>query len=261
MPLSADSAVDQPVAFSLDLPSGLVAHGELTRREQSDHLIVFLPGAISPSSVRQIPFYHRHSWHEDLQDTHVLTLTDPSLGVDERLLGGWFVHPNEDILAHLSTLVDDARTSLGLNREHVTVYGSSLGGFGGLCIAALLPGVRAIAEVPQLELERWPIESALRLIEEALLGEPLGDFRRRHPERVNVWDRFRHAGTVPDFTIVTNTTDHGFEEQLEFMRALPRMRNVTRVGGQRLLITSATAGHRGLGKPDALAIIRAARTR
>ncbi|MDI3242494.1 hypothetical protein QK292_13155 [Arthrobacter sp. AL08] len=105
--------------------------------------------------------------------------------------------------------------------DMVTLYGSSMGGFGALMIAASLPGARAVAEVPQLDLLQYPDPEALADVERlALAGTSLRNIEDKHPERVNVLARFRHSGRIPPFTLITNRADSAHSEALDFLASV-----------------------------------------
>ena len=246
-----------PVLVTKELPGGLVAHAQVVTRSRSAGVVCFLPGARARQSPRRVPFLHRWSWHTDLDDYDVIAVGDPSVAVDERLLGGWFMHAEVDIIAELAGFLDQLLATLDHDRSRLTTYGSSLGGFGAVALAAHLPGARAVAEIPQIDVARWPIRSAQVLLEEVLAQEPLAKFRERFPERVDLLDRLRFAGAVPPITLVTNSADDSYADQCDFIGdAYSLARELPSLGVQRLVHAEDVLGHKALPKDLALALIR-----
>lgn len=252
-----DFRSDRPVLVTKELPGGLSAHAQVVTRRRPSGLVCFLPGARAPLSARRTPFLHRWSWHNDLPDYDVVALGDPSVAVDERLLGGWFMHSEVDIIAELAGFLEQIVTALDHDVARVTTYGSSLGGYGAIALAAHLPGVRAVAEIPQVDIARWPVRSAQALLEEVLAREPLAEFRERFPERVDLLDRLRFAGFIPPITLVTNSADPSYADQRDFIRDTHSLEAALPADGVRRLVHSdGVLGHKALPKEQALALIR-----
>lgn len=238
------------------LPGGLAAHANIAVRAQAERIVVFLPGAQDAKSQRRIPFFHRWTWQSDLPDVHVIALGDPVIALNETILGGWFMHPEIDVVAELAAIVGRIADSLGVAPENVTFHGSSLGGFGALGMAAHLPGARAISEIPQIDVALWREPAALLLLEE-LVGAPLAEFRKVHPERVDVLDRLRFARVIPPFTLVTNLRDRSYGLHLQFMKDLSTLApDCDVLGEQELLVTELASGHKPLPKDAALELLR-----
>lgn len=234
------------------LPSGLTAHANIDIRTDASRMIVFLPGASGWRSKKIVPFFHRWQWHGDFPDAHVIALSDPAIGVNDRIIGGWFMHAEVDLIAELATMVRRIADRLDVAYENITLHGSSLGGYGAIGMAAHVPGSRAIAEIPQIDVAKWPVPSSMELLEE-LVGEPLEDFRVKFPERVALLDRLRFAKVVPPMTLITNATDPTYDLQVEFMDQLPTLAaDCEVIGDQRLLVTKVTSGHAALPKAAAL---------
>lgn len=176
------------------------------------------------------------------------------MGLHEQLRGAWFLHPTVDVIASISSTTAALAQSIGATS--VLIYGASLGGFGALSMAALLPNARAVAEVPQIDFGSWQ-QSAITEVEEFILGRPLHDHRADHPERVSVIARFHAAKRVPPYLIVTNTREPVFEEQLAFHRWVSEHRPPSFSGeGHELRVIDSTAGHSALGPDQASVLIR-----
>ncbi|WP_439256335.1 hypothetical protein [Microbacterium sp. A94] len=187
---------------------------------------------------------------------HIVALGDPSIALDERILGGWFMHPEIDLIAELASIVENLAQTLKVEPENVTFHGSSLGGFGAIGMAAHLRGASAISEIPQIDVERWKITSAIRLLED-VVGQPLAEFRKTFPERVDAFERLRFAGIVPPLRVITNPGDPSLALQQGFMDALPSIAGECEVlGEQRLILSNAVLGHKPLPKAEVLNLLR-----
>lgn len=238
------------------LPGGLVSHSVIAVRTHASRLVAFLPGASGHKSKRVVPFFNRWQWQGEIPDAHVIALADPALGVNDRIIGGWFMHADVDLIAELAAIVRRIADRLGVRHEDVTFYGSSLGGYGAVGMAAHLPGASAISEIPQIDVALWPVPSSQRLLEE-LVGQPLAEFRKTHPERVSLLDRLRFTGVIPPFTLITNLTDRSYDLQVQFIEQLPTLTGCDVIGEQRLVVTDVTEGHSALPKPVALGYLNA----
>ena len=97
---------------------------------------------------------------------HVLALSDPALGLDDDIRGAWYLHPTDDLLEQMAASIRQQIERLGLTNEQVLFYGSSLGGFGSLSRASLIPGSSAIAEIPQIDVARWPSPGSIKVMDQ-----------------------------------------------------------------------------------------------
>jgi len=255
---SWETSPREPGEFSVTtvLDGGLAAHANVAVRRHARHIVVFLPGAQGPQSKRRVPFFHRWSWQEDLPNAHVIAIGDPAIALDQRILGAWFMHRDLDLIADMANFVGRIARTLQVGAESVTFHGSSLGGFGAIGMAAHLRGATAISEIPQIDVESWPVPSAVQLLGD-LVGEPLSEFRKKRPERVDLLERIKHAKVIPAFALITNTEDASYGQQLEFMANLSKLSPVYEVvGKQQLSVTEVTHGHQPLPKEAALEWIR-----
>ena len=146
---------------------------------------------------------------------------------------------------------------LSLEESAVLVYGSSLGGFGALGVAAHLDGASAVSEIPQLDLERWPVPSALRALEEKILQEPLSEYRKQHPEQVDVVARFRKVGRVPRLRLITNVDDPLFVDHLRFVEDAARLSTEQLPVSQvELTIEDRVRGHHVLSREQVASMLQ-----
>lgn len=189
-----------------------------------------------------------------MPNQHVMALADPAMGLDESLFGAWFLHPKVDLLEEMAAVVQGQVERLNLENRQVLFYGSSLGGFGALGMASLLPGSSAISEIPQIDVPQWASQGAVRKLETKILGMPFEEFRLARPEMVDVRDRFRKSGLIPPFLLVTNESDFTLDLHKEFMGDVLAS-DLPRSGDQHMLLTRRASGHHALKRDLALSLV------
>lgn len=218
-------------------------------------MVVLMPAALSPGrSDRQRIFYTRATWQDQWPTSDVICFSDPAIGQDSRLNGAWYMHRDYDVIQALADLVMEQADSRNISHNRIVVYGSSLGGFGALMLAAHIPGARAVAEVPQLDFALW-LPSAVAEVEQYILGEPVKEFRKRHPERVSVLHRFLFASRIPKFSILTNGNDFRIAEQRNFMQWV-RQSKLPKNGMNLLIENDTTYGHEVLSKDQLVQFVQ-----
>lgn len=246
------------ISVRRDLGNGQRLHMRIAERKRARSLLVLMPAAQSRIEQGQInPLFSRWNWIPDYPDAHVIAVSDPAIYADKSLSAAWFISPQIDIIDEISRAVDETRSQLEVAPEAVVTYGSSLGGFGALGVAAMLPGTRAVAEIPQLDLCRWPVPTALAALERHVTGMPLEKYRADHPEQLDVLERFRKVASVPEFLLITNPQDHTYGDHLGLLRAVHELGPQVEVrGASRLRIDPRVSGHRVLSREDASVLLR-----
>lgn len=125
------------------------------QNEDCDKLLVFLP---SVNGKDIYPYYPRMSWGEELSKTYnVLYISDPFQPLLQYKvpMGSWFISPDGDFtLDILAKKID--RLIIQLEVKDVLFYGSSMGGYAAIILSSLVQGSKAVAECPQLYLEKHP---------------------------------------------------------------------------------------------------------
>ncbi|ERG65107.1 hypothetical protein L332_11740 [Agrococcus pavilionensis RW1] len=234
--------------------AGQPLHARLWRRASASQLLVLMPAAVSRESPNRHPAFARWRWADRFPDTHIVAFADPSMGLSEELRGAWFLHPEVDVLDGIARQVRAIAQTLGA--RSVLIYGSSLGGFGALATAALVPSAKALVEVPQLDFAHWH-PGAVADVERHVLGMPLEEHRARQPHQVSVRSRFERAGRIPPYVIVTNVREDGFDEQIAFQRWVvdSQLERGNDLGGHELRVIDDVVGHRALGPVPASALI------
>ncbi|MBV1780714.1 hypothetical protein KRR55_16485 [Paeniglutamicibacter sp. ABSL32-1] len=213
-----------------------------------------MPAAQTGTGIRRWKLLSRWNWHTVMPNQHVLALSDPALGLDDEIRGAWYLHPTDDLLEEMAVMVQEQVIRLGLSNDQILFYGSSLGGFGALGMASLLPGSSAIAEIPQIDVSQWPSPGSIKAMENRVLGKTFSEHRIDHPEMVDVRDRFKKSNLIPPFLLVSNETDMSIAIQQDFMADVA-MAALPRVGQQRMLLTNHVSGHAALAQLEALALI------
>lgn len=241
---------------TLEKPSttGLVLYGEIVRRVAADQLVCFMPAALPITATRNPRQLSRLNWHVDMPNQHVLALADPAMALHDELFASWYLHPTTDLLEEMALMVGEQAKQLGVANDKVLFYGSSLGGFGALAMASLLPGSSAIAEVPQIDVAQWPKPGALRAMETHILGMPFGQFKVAHPYMVDLSERFKKSRLIPPFLMVTNATDMSLDIQQSFMENVTTS-DLLKIGKQDFLMTGKVEGHGALSRGLALSLI------
>lgn len=235
--------------------SGLPLYGKLAPNPSSRKLICFMPAANSRKVNRDPLQLTRLTWHEDLPELNVLAIADPSMSINNKLSGAWYLHPTHDVIEEISEFIVAQISLLGVEPHDVLFYGSSLGGFGALALASTLEGSSAIAEVPQIKVSNWPFPGAIKSMEDYILGTSFPDFEKLHPHQVNLQSRFWKSGRIPDLRILTNNRDNSYQDQIDFIESLKKL-PLKRIGEQKLFETPNIVGHKPLDRGSAIGYIK-----
>lgn len=237
------SAVDRVITGKTTGGLDIEAFGSFAPDPQK--LLCFLPSAQPRNAAPQVPFFPRWSWANDFSDWDVLSFSDPVLHSAPSLPASWFATFDEDVIAELASFIRGYCIKRCIKAEDVILYGSSMGGYGSLMIAAELQDAHAVAEVPQIDLLRYPDPAALADVESlALRGRPLTDLAAQFPHRTDVYARLQSTKCIPPMTIVTNRSDSAFQETLDFVASLHQLAtNADSIGPVLLHQTPRSEGH------------------
>lgn len=218
------------------------------RNENSKKLLVFLP-AVNSKDI--YPYYPRVSWGKELSEKcNVLYIADPFQHLPEykEPMGSWFVSPEGNfVLPKLARLIKDF--SLLIDVEDVIFYGSSMGGFAAIVLSSLIEGSTAIAECPQLLLDKHP--GSKYVIENIIDSESLPLF--------NV-ENYLTASKANKVKIICSYYDrHYFNHILPFFDNLikSKFKSNTKISFHGYLDSSYNDGHVSLRKDDAYLVIDA----
>jgi hypothetical protein len=202
----------------------------------SKTLLVFLPSAQRKEN-RIVPVFHRWTWSRHFSDCDVLSVSDPILYVDARILGGWLLGDRqtwllEDVLKHVAYL----QSKLGY--ENVVFCGSSLGGFcaiqaGGMAAAnGVEVGAGGVyAENPQINLMTYSVASAIDLLARTSFGvASRTEIAEEFQVRLNVVKTLEAYSSVPRGLVVIKESDkHHFEDQLPQLEDYLELKKDTRI--------------------------------
>ena len=192
---------------------------------QSSTLLVFFPGALA-ANKRYVPAFHRWSWAFQLPEYDVLGLSDPTLYLNEHLLGGWLQGTSGDWV--LTRNLSHLRTFQALRKyEQIVFCGSSLGGFVALQAAMLsadnFKGARIMvyAENPQISLLKYCVMRHMNLLASVCYGvSSLNDVASQFHPRLDIVSLIGSRNHIPCGLVVTKESDtHHHEVQLQYLRS------------------------------------------
>jgi len=209
----------------------------LRARESAQFLVVFGQSALSSRTAFPLPIYHRWTWFDDFPEASCLALNDPTLYNHENMLGGWFQGTRSRFyMEDGARLVGEVAAQLGVPASRVFFYGSSAGGFASLMMAGLLNGATAIAEIPQTDMRKYHVKSALEaLLAHCYDGMSLDEVSSEYADRLSVADLYLRLGRVPNIVYIQNIADtiHLRNHMLPFLESLEGLLSK---GTSRLLI-------------------------
>ena len=202
----------------------------------SKTLLVFLPSAQRKEN-RRVPVFRRWNWSHHFSDCDVLSVSDPILYIDERILGGWLLGDRqtwllEDVLKHIAYL----QSKLGY--ENVVFCGSSLGGFCAMQSGAMAEtfGISVgkggvYAENPQINLLTYKAESEVDLLARTSFGAASRtEIAEEFQVRLNVVKTLEAYANVPRGLVIIKESDqHHFEDQVPQLEDYLELKKDTRL--------------------------------
>ncbi|MGE0310859.1 MAG: hypothetical protein AB7P21_04460 [Lautropia sp.] len=188
-------------------------------------LLVLFPSALVRGK-RIVPSFHRWSWAPQFSDADVLCVSDPTLRLDEEILGGWFQGTADDwvmprVLRHIRHL------TIGGEYREVVFCGSSLGGFAALQAGVLAPSVgftseecRVVSENPQVSLPRYMWGAHMAKLARVSYGvDSLDLVEPRHLGRLDVALLSEQCGHVPIGVVVVKESDaHHHQVHVKYLQ-------------------------------------------
>lgn len=264
--IDLDDLSELPTAFTQDngqfqlrVMSGSVQIDAIVRLSpRPKGLLCFLPSAQDRSKPPNVPYFPRWSWEQEFIEYDFIVLSDPVLRMDLEVHSSWFLHNEIDVIADISDFIDALLAARRTRPADVLFYGSSMGGFAAIALASIVRGARAVAEVPQIDMTKFPELNALHQVDEMLGGSgALDKLSKLHPERTNVLERVLAEKHLPSALIITNRADSAFNEHLEIAAlSSDRLSQLRSVGAILLHVSARHAGHSVLGRSDASKLIR-----
>lgn len=203
---SYEPVIDKRHTLSIDI-QGVKYDLFSDLRSGTGKLFVFGQSAINRNSV-ELPVFHRWKWMLDLSAS-AIALNDPTLYRNNYLDAGWWVGTRDrDYVEEAVSIVSKIAKSLGIGPESIIFYGGSAGGFSSFQMAACLPGSRVVADIPQIDLRKYHLPSAIDAALAAGLGYGTSDeVPREYLHRIDVIERFVRNEHVPDFLYLQNLRD------------------------------------------------------
>lgn len=243
------------------LEGGGILDAFLIPKEGAKKMVVLLPSAQPANSVN-VPVFHRWSWAYQFEQEHVISLSDPAL-YEAEINAAWFLSKKySSYISKLGKFVSHLANSLNIDESNIVLYGSSMGGFGALMVASRLQGAIAIAEVPQLDLTKYPIKNAIDNIHTSIFdGEKVVN-TAEYNKYVNVLSAFKDRSYVPPIHLLTNLMDDEYIEHVNFLAQLKgKELQFERRGNVDITVLSENLGHKPMPTPSAVKIIKSVLSR
>lgn len=195
-------------------------------RSTSKKLVVFGQDALT-RGVLPLPYFFRWKWSHRI-DASVMILNDPTLYLDDSLDAGWWIGtPERDYVAEGVELVQVVMDKLEIGPDDVLFVGISAGGFSALQMATLLPGSKAISEIPYLTLFAGGHigKVANQAISSCLGYESADAVPPALAPRIDVIKRMEEQRHIPEFLVIQNTQDqrHMESQYGPFKEKVPRL--------------------------------------
>lgn len=191
--------------------------------ESSSSLVVFLPAALpGVSSNYNRPAFSRWTWGRTL-GVSTVAFDDPTLWKDA-LAGGWFQGSVADFgIDSVAEIVLWLASKCNVKNENIIFYGSSLGGYASLMLAAKIKGSTAISEIPQTKLEDYIYVNHIRNLCKSVYGsDDVKAISEKFPERFSVIEQFIANNYLPNCVLIHELTDepNGSTQFYPFLSAL-----------------------------------------
>ena len=238
--------------YQLSISLDVVSLEALVRvRECADFLIVFGQSALSSRS--RLPVFHRWTWFDDFPQAHCVALNDPTLFLNESMLGGWFqgtesrfyMNDGVDFVAHLAS-------QLGVAPNRILFYGSSAGGFSSLMMAGMLNGSTAIPDIPQTDLRKYHVKSKVNsLLQNCYGGLSMEDVVASYSYRMSVVELYKRIEYIPNIIYLQNCADtiHLQDHMLPFLEGVEEL--LPRSGNQLVIEMYSARTEKGDGHVSA----------
>lgn len=174
-------------------------------KERSSHLLILGSGAGTfPNESNKLPYFQRHSWINDFEDS-VIFYNDPTLYLGNDLLLGWGQGTIDrfylkDIADILTILIEKTQ----IPAKNVLFYGSSGGGFMAMILAGYMKETAALVNSPQTCLSKWlpvPVQQVFRY---SYPNMSIEEVLRHYPQRMNVIEFFKSIKYVPKIYYLQN---------------------------------------------------------
>jgi hypothetical protein len=168
---------------------------------------IFSPGWLDRKQF-PVPYFQRAKWFSSLEGVG-LSLSDPSLALDEDIQVGWFLgNDKTDYLYETAKYIGELLEFMGIPKEQINFFGSSAGGFSSLGFATYLRGSRALVVNPQTDLFRFHnIPELGKIIRSGFYSRNTTQINTEYPWRFSIYALFKKENYTPPCLIMINTAD------------------------------------------------------
>lgn len=223
-------------------------------KSSSDKLLVLGSGSIPYDFKEKFanrPYFNRVSWSFN-QST--IFYDDPTRSIENvDLLGGWGIGtPDEWYLQEISEIVKIIANKIydyekGDQFKNLIFYGSSMGGFMSLQLATLVKNSVCVAEIPQLNLMKWPYWRTLK--SQLFKGLSIDEIEEKHLYKLNVFELILKENYIPDAYLILDCSDErDFQTQYtEFLLNLDKLPFEDDKNKIKIRIDGKNNGHEQLG--------------
>ena len=99
------------------------------------------------------PYYNRWKW--DFTESFIC-YNDPTRYLGKRIPGLWGIGTEDNYyLKNIKNIILKITSKFNISNENILFFGSSMGGFMSLLLSTMVKGSKAIADIPQLDLENY----------------------------------------------------------------------------------------------------------
>ncbi|HEV8016007.1 MAG TPA: hypothetical protein VGP48_10760 [Stellaceae bacterium] len=189
---------------------GLTFACQFNATEGANRLVV-IPESWVDRSKEAPPRFHRWNWGPRMA-SHVLSVNDPTLFLDDEIVTGCFLGDRErDPIVGLVEIAAWFAASMGLSDSRTIFYGASAGGFAAIRAAASAAHGRAISVNAMMDIACHDNRHlAAKLADVFGTGLSLGDIKELSPCRISAVAALQTAcaeGRNPRVLAVQNTRD------------------------------------------------------
>ena len=191
--------------------------------EESKTLLVLLPAALNKDN-RSVPNFTRWSWGSQFKGCDTLSASDPTLRLNDRILGGWYQGKSGDwLIPRLCQHISDLQKTFGY--ENIIFCGSSLGGFAALQLAVVgefykinCRNLYAYAENPQISLLRYQWKGHMDALAQASFDKKtIQDVDKEYEYRLDIVELINRFGVTPKGMIAIKESDtHHLEDHVKY---------------------------------------------
>lgn len=194
----------------------------ITRKRNTEHLIVFHNGAVAGGNVT-VPIFQRHSWIPLLKTSSVFCM-DPTLYINSFLQIGWGIGKNETYyLENSSLILKKIIERMEIPLTNTAIYGTSAGGFLSTIMGIYLKGAKVVADNAQLDIRHWIFKDALDSVI-TFCFDHIG-MALDYKERFSIVDAFEKHGYVPPLYLHINLCSpaDNSTQLIPFLKAAEKM--------------------------------------